>query len=246
MVGSLAWTALVMGLVGGSHCLVMCAAPCIAITRPDALVNAGGEAKASDTHTVQWHGPRSGAAKRMVAYHVGRLVGYAIAGALIAIAMQSFSWLTQQASAFRQAWIAIHVAVMAWGLMMLLLARQPAWFESVGRKVWGRVRPLVNAPGGVFAAGLLWALMPCGLLYSAMLVAALSGTPAQGAITMVMFGVGSGLWLLGAPWAWVALRQRANQWRTDWGTRLGGLLLCGVAAGALWHDLVVRPSLICQ
>lgn len=227
-----------MGLVGGSHCLVMCAAPCSVVTRPSALAT-------GDTQPVRWHNTR-GAHGRLLAYHLGRLAGYASAGAGVALAMQSFAWLTQQASGFRQAWTFMHVAVLAWGLMMLLLARQPAWVETAGRKLWGRVRPLVNAPGGVFAAGFLWALMPCGLLYSALLVAALSGGALQGAITMAMFALGSGLWLLAGPWAWLALRQRVNHLRADWGTRLGGLLLCGVAAWALWNDLVVRPSLICQ
>ncbi|RKH83388.1 sulfite exporter TauE/SafE family protein, partial [Corallococcus praedator] len=32
MLATLAWTALVMGLVGGPHCLAMCAAPCGALT----------------------------------------------------------------------------------------------------------------------------------------------------------------------------------------------------------------------
>lgn len=227
-----------MGLVGGSHCLVMCAAPCSAVTRP--LMPAGG-----DTQTVHWQHAR-GAHARLLAYHLGRLAGYASAGALVALAMQSFAWVTQQALGFRQIWTFMHVAVLAWGLMMLLLARQPAWVEAAGRKVWGRVRPLVHAPGGVFAAGFLWALMPCGLLYSALLVAALSGGALEGALTMAMFALGSGLWLLAGPWAWLVLRQRVNRLRADWGTRLGGLLLCAVAAWALWQDLVVRPSLICQ
>jgi len=78
------------------------------------------------------------------------------------------------------------------------------------------------------------------------LVAALSGGPVQGAITMALFAAGSGVWLIAGPWAWLRLSQRLNRARADWGTRLGGLLLCGVAVWALWHDLVVRPSLICQ
>ena len=229
-----------MGLLGGSHCLVMCAAPCSLVTRPSAPADADAA-----VHPVRWHSAR-GARIRLLAYHLGRLLGYASAGALVAIVLQSFAWVTQQATAFRQVWTFLHVAVLAWGLMMLLLARQPAWVEAAGRKVWARVRPLVAAPGGVFAAGFLWALMPCGLLYSALLVAALSGGALQGAVTMAMFALGSGLWLLAGPWAWLALRQRVNHLRADWGTRLGGLLLCGVAAFALWNDLVVRPSLICQ
>lgn len=235
MLASLASTALLMGLAGGSHCLAMCAAPCSVVT---------GQGAAQE-HALQWM-PRGAHLRRLVAYHCGRLLGYATAGALAAMAMQSLAWLTQQTSALRPAWTFLHVAMLAWGLMMVLQARQPVWVERAGRSVWARVRPLVQAPGGVFATGFLWALMPCGLLYSALLVAALSGGVWQGAFTMALFAVGSGVWLLAGPWLWLRLRQRMDALRASWGTRLAGLLLCGVAGWALWMDLVYRPSLICQ
>ena len=232
---SLASAALLMGLVGGPHCLVMCAAPCAVVT---------GQGQ-SQERVVQWL-PRGGHVRRLVAYHLGRLLGYAAVGALAAMAMQSLAWLTQQSTALRPVWTFLHVAMLAWGAMMVLQARQPAWVESAGRSVWGRVRPLVEAPGGVFVTGFLWALMPCGLLYSALLVAALSGGLWQGAFTMALFAVGSGVWLLAGPWLWQHLRHRVDAVRARWGTRLAGLMLCGVAVWALWMDLVHRPSLICQ
>lgn len=235
MLVSLASAALLMGLVGGPHCLVMCAAPCAVVT---------GQGQ-SQERVVQWL-PRGGHVRRLVAYHLGRLLGYAAVGALAAMAMQSLAWLTQQSTALRPVWTFLHVAMLAWGAMMVLQARQPAWVESAGRSVWGRVRPLVEAPGGVFATGFLWALMPCGLLYSALLVAALSGGLWQGALTMALFAVGSGVWLLAGPWLWQHLRHRLDAVRARWGTRLAGLMLCGVAGWALWMDLVYRPSLICQ
>ncbi|MBP7083624.1 MAG: sulfite exporter TauE/SafE family protein, partial [Giesbergeria sp.] len=150
MVGALAWTALVMGLVGGSHCLVMCAAPCSAVIRPGPI---DASASAASEQVVHWHRQERGGLRRLTAYHLGRLAGYASAGAAVAVAMQSFSWVTQQAHAMRSAWTFMHVAVLAWGLMMLLLARQPAWVESAGRALWSRVRPLIDAPGGVFFTG---------------------------------------------------------------------------------------------
>ena len=173
-------------------------------------------------------------------------MGYASAGAVAAMAMQSLAWMTQQTMALRPVWTLLHVAVLGWGLMMMVQARQPAWVERAGRAAWGRVRPLVAAPGGVFVAGFLWALMPCGLLYSALLVAALSGGPVQGALTMAVFAIGSGLWLVAGPWLWLQLRGRINAARASWGTRIAGFLLCAVAVGALWMDLVYRPSLWCR
>lgn len=228
MISSLAWAALLMGLVGGPHCLAMCAAPCGAIT-------AGGTSDAAQV--MRWM-PRGGQLWRMAAYHGGRLAGYAFAGGLAALTMDRLAWLTQQTAALRPAWTMLHVAVLAWGLLMMAQARQPAWIEHAGRSAWGRVRPLIANPGGVFAAGFLWALMPCGLLYSALLMAALSGGALQGAYTMVSFGVGSGLWLLAGPWLWQRVRSRLNLQCAGWGTRLAGLMLFGVAAIALWMDLV--------
>ncbi|MBU0828591.1 MAG: sulfite exporter TauE/SafE family protein, partial [Gammaproteobacteria bacterium] len=218
MLVTLASTALLMGLAGGSHCLVMCAAPC------GALTGQGGTVQESAEQAVHWV-PRGGVVRRTAAFHAGRLAGYAAAGALAALAMDSLAWLTQQTTALRPAWTLMHVAVMAWGLMMMAQSRQPAWVEQAGRAVWGRVRPLVGAPAGVLAAGFLWALMPCGLLYSALLVAALSGGPAEGALTMALFGIGSGVWLVSGPWVWSRLKGRLDAARTQWGTRVAGGLL---------------------
>lgn len=228
-----------MGLVGGPHCLAMCAAPCSAVVGGDA---ASGSVSAQP---LQWL-PAKKHRQRLAAYHSGRLLGYASVGAIAAMAMQSLAWLTQQTMALRPAWTMLHVAVLAWGLMMVVQARQPVWVERAGRAVWQRVAPVVAAPGGVFMTGFLWALMPCGLLYSALLVAALSGGALQGAFSMAMFGLGSGLWLVAGPWAWQRLRARLNTARADWGTRIAGFLLCGVATWALWMDLVYRPSLWCR
>ena len=241
MLFSLASTALVMGLVGGPHCLAMCAAPCSAVV-------GAGNTRPAQSHLeqpVRWTRQR-GKMQQLLAYHSGRLLGYAGAGALAAMAMESLAWVTQQTTVLRPAWTLMHVAVLAWGLMMVLQARQPAWVENAGRLVWGKVRPVVAAPGGVFATGFLWALMPCGLLYSALLVAALSGGALQGALTMALFALGSGAWLVAGPWIWGTLRNQINSARAEWGTRVAGGLLCAVAAGALWMDLVYRPSLWCR
>lgn len=244
-----------MGLVGGPHCIAMCAAPCTAVIEATQVTQdpAPAVSVAATEQPLQWH-PSSERKKlqrnphhlRLLAYHSGRLLGYSSAGAIAALAMQSLAWMTQQTAALRPAWTLLHVAVLAWGLMMVVQARQPAWIENAGRAVWVRVRSVVAAPGGVFATGFLWALMPCGLLYSALLVAALSGGALQGALTMALFGIGSGLWLLAGPWLWLRLRSRLNTTRANWGTRVAGLLLCGVAVGALWMDLVYRPSLWCR
>ncbi|GAO24635.1 hypothetical protein ALISP_4455 [Alicycliphilus sp. B1] len=194
MLLALASTAFFMGLMGGTHCLVMCAAPCAALT------GAGGAPGGSE-QVVRWM-PRGSVAQRTVGFHLGRLTGYGVAGALAAFAMERLAWLSQGSAALRPVWTMFHVLILAWGLLMMLQVRQPAWLEGAGRAVWGRVRSLVSRPGGLFVTGCAWALLPCGLLYTALLTAALSGSVQRGALCMVLFGVGSGVWLVVGPVAW--------------------------------------------
>jgi uncharacterized protein len=233
-----------MGLLGGTHCVAMCSAPC------GAVVGAGAPPVGTQPveQPLRWMQRRTASTTllRAIAFHAGRVAGYAAMGALAAWAMDSLAWLSQQSMALRPVWTFMHVAVLGWGLMMIAQSRQPAWIEQAGRSVWSFVRPLVGTPGGVATTGMLWALMPCGLLYSALLVAALSGGALQGALAMALFAVGSGAWLAAGPLAWQWGRKHIQALRGEWGVRISGVLLCGVAVWALWMDLVYKPSLWCR
>jgi uncharacterized protein len=181
----------------------------------------------------------------MWTFQGGRLLGYSLAGGAAGLAFQSFAWLSQNTAALRPAWTLFHLAVLAWGLMLLARARQPAWVETAGRGVWHKVRPLAQRRGGLVVTGALWAFMPCGLLYSALLVASLSGGPLQGALCMALFAIGSGVSLGLAPAALRRLQQLGNGLRKDSGTRIAGLLLAATAAWALWMDVAHRIAVWC-
>jgi len=220
---TLALTSLLMGLAGGPHCIAMCGAACGGVVR----------------------GSGRPAGRAMLTFQAGRLAGYATAGAAAGLAVQSFAWLASQTAALRPAWILFHLGVLAWGLMLLALARQPAWVDRTGRAIWQRVRPLAAARGGLLATGAAWTLMPCGLLYSALLVASLSGGPAEGAAGMALFALGSGVSLGLAPSLLARLRSWGDRWRRDTGTRLAGALLAATAAWALWADVAHRIAVWC-
>jgi sulfite exporter TauE/SafE len=112
--------------------------------------------------------------------------------------------------------------------------------------VWAYAQPVLRMPAGAWLAGMAWALMPCGLLYSAVLVAALSGSATAGAASMGAFAVGGALWLWMAPKVWQTLHARINTRRAGWGTRAAGGMLVGVALAALWTDLIVQPNAWCR
>jgi sulfite exporter TauE/SafE len=52
---------------------------------------------------------------------------------------------------------------------------------------------LLPAEGGLrdLAFGLLWGLLPCGLVYGALALSMASGTPLRGALVMLTFGLGT-------------------------------------------------------
>ncbi len=221
MQSTLAISALVMGLAGGPHCIAMCGSACAGI----------GRSGVKSTHSI-W------------IFQAGRLIGYSALGGLAAISMQSLGWLTVHAAPLRPLWSLVHVAAAMLGLMLLWQARQPVWLENSARKVWRQVR---NATGNVqdgapLLIGMMWSLLPCGLLYSALLVAALAGSVIDGIAVMALFALGSGVSLMLGPWLLLKLgRQGSGQWSI----RIAGLMLFGSSVWGLWMSLMHNTAPWC-
>ena len=100
MSATVAWTALVMGLVGGSHCLAMCSAPCAAVVgaarKPEGLT--------ALEQPIQWTNKKPRSVQpwlRTGVFHGGRIVGYAALGPMPAWAMDRKNKHTQQSLSIR-------------------------------------------------------------------------------------------------------------------------------------------------
>jgi sulfite exporter TauE/SafE len=221
-------TALAMGLAATPHCAAMCGAACAGLTG----TGQGREAGAGTVFVLR----QVATDRRTIAFHVGRLTGYSAVGALAALATQGLALLTAQGGALRPLWTLFHLLVLAWGLSLLVLARQPDWAQRASLQLWARIRPAVQGQGSLFAAGLLWVFMPCGLLWSALLVASLTASPWEGALAMGLFATASSIGLVLMPVLMAGLRS-AQGLGKDWGTRLAGAVLVFAALAALGMDL---------
>lgn len=214
---SLAVTALLMGLAGGPHCIAMCGAACAGI----------GQAAGSRKNVAMW------------SFQAGRVLGYSALGSVAAASMQGLGWLTVQSAALRPVWTLFHVATLVLGLLLLWQAQQPVWLEQAGRKIWSGARSLAQGRGrgAPLVIGALWTFLPCGLLYSALLVAALTGSALEGAAVMALFALGTSVSMMAGPWLWLRLKGKGTG---DWGIRLAGLALAASSSWALWmafaHD----------
>lgn len=206
-----------MGLVGGPHCVAMCGAACASLTqtnKPYALMQ----------------------------YHLGRLCGYAILGAVATFAMQSLAWLSGYTASLHPLWTFFHVLVFFWGLVLMIYARQPIWIEQTGRNIWQQVKKLSTLHAGNFYIGLLWALMPCGLLYSAVLLASFNGEPLSGALSMAAFALGSSVSLFIAPWLWLKIKTNVAE---PYGMRIAGFMISAASAWAIWMQLMHDTKVWC-
>ena len=242
-------SAALMGLAGGAHCLAMCSAACSGVAR------ACGGARHQ---------------RALVALLGGRLFGYAAAGALAAASVALLGEWAQTAAWLRPLWSMLHLAALALGVWLLWAGRQPAWMSALGQAAPMRLQrlPLAAAPAGSPAPaigsissgvamrgprrlgsgtlragliGVLWAALPCGLLQSALLLAALASTPVSGALVMAVFAITSSLSLWAGPalWSRLAGRDAAARWQSA-AIRGAGLVL---AAASLWALVMGWSSL---
>jgi hypothetical protein len=233
MDAALVLSALLMGLAGSPHCVAMCGAACTA------LAGRCGGARPQQA---------------LAGFHLGRLLGYAAAGAVAAGSVSLLAQFSQLTPALRPLWTLVHVAALGLGVWLLVKGRQPQWLEDLGRNT--RLAPAAAgqagmAPGGwqpvlgplkAGLAGTAWVAWPCGLLQSALVVAALGQHVAAGASIMAAFAVGSslGLWL--GPTLWWRLGAPGSRWLASggWAVRLAGLGLASASAWALGHGLWLR------
>jgi len=149
----------------------------------------------------------------------------------------------------------LHIAAALWGVWLMWLAEQPLWVNRTAQRVWqamsGRTRSLSTHWLAPLWLGMAWVLLPCGLLYSALLVAMFTAGALQGAMVMAVFALGGGLMLTVFPWLWSHISNGSNwnltpiQSMTSIGTRISGLMLALTAAWGLYSGLTHNASPWC-
>lgn len=168
-------SALILGLLGGGHCLGMCGGLMGALTLAIPKEQ------------------RSRRFRLLLAYNLGRILSYATAGLLIGLA----GWAVANSPA------ALFMRVLA-GLLLIAMGLYLAgWWsgltriESLGRGLWRYIQPVANRLLPVSSLpralllGALWGWLPCGLVYSTLLWSASQGNALDSALLMLAFGLGT-------------------------------------------------------
>lgn len=173
--------ALIAGLLGGTHCLLMCGgiAGALGLSTPAAAARAGRSLRYP------------------LLYNAGRVASYALAGTTAgalgdaALTLAGLPQLRVVASGL------VAVIMVLLGLRMLAGGRHFAWLDGIGLAVWRRIAPWtrwlfpIRTPARAFAAGMAWGWLPCGMTYAMLTAAAMTADALQGATLMLMFGIGT-------------------------------------------------------
>jgi uncharacterized protein len=173
--------ALMAGIAGSAHCVAMCGGVAGALSmRARATINNRGESL-----------------RDAGLYHAGRIGGYAVAGyafGFVGVALESALDFSMLMAVVRFAAALLIVLIAA---RILLGWNTLAAIERLGARFWRMIQPLVRRAAVTpsharsLILGLLWGWLPCGLVYSMLLFAALNATPLHGAAIMVAFGIGT-------------------------------------------------------
>jgi len=133
----------------------------------------------------------------IAAYNFGRIGSYALAGAIAGgLGQELFQLISPQYGHLILQAIGSSVMI---GIGLYLAGWFPgfAQIERLGRPLWAKIEPHaqkllpVRSPLQAFFFGLLWGWLPCGLVYSTLILATSAGDALHGAVFMLAFGLGT-------------------------------------------------------
>jgi uncharacterized protein len=213
-------SAFLVGFVGSGHCLAMCGALSQGFAR-----SCGGGC--------------SGNLRR----NLVRIAGYGLLGAL-AGGLGNTGLAVTRALAYRDVLQSLSgVLMLVTGAVILLGSNRMAWLARPGLRLLPllvRIRMhLPKSQGWMrdLSAGLLWSLMPCGMVYAIIVSAWLSTSALQGGLLLLSFGLGTLPSLLSLELLLAQLQRRPKYRRV----LAAGLLLLGASAVAIAQDWLHLP-----
>jgi len=222
-------SALLAGLFGGVHCAAMCGGIAVSLSL-------GGR---PSSPLAQWW--------QALQPNLGRILGYALAGALVGGAGRGLIELIRSAGLIALLRGALGLVLVLVALRMLGQARGFDPLAGPAQRLWQALRPLQRhlLPADTVAKrlgiGLLWGWLPCGLSLSLLAVAWLQAGALAGALTMLAFGLGTLATLLPLTWTGARLGQRLQ--RSGARTLAGALVMLAglITLAAPW--LMQVPAL---
>lgn len=210
--------ALLAGLLGGGHCVGMC-----------------GGIVGAVTMTLPGSKPKL---PFVLAYNLGRIGSYGVAGVIAGAVGASSFFLDHVLPVEKVLYALASLMLVLLGLYLAGIWRVLTRLEALGGRLWQHLQPYskrllpVRTLPQSLMLGVLWGWLPCGLVYSVLVAAVATGSPVQGGLLMLAFGLGTLPTLLAMGMAAVRLKKLLQHL---WFRRLSGLLIAGFGLLALYR-----------
>lgn len=168
-------SAFLIGIAGSVHCVGMCGG----------IVSALTFSLPKNQPQMPFH----------IAYNIGRISSYSIAGALTGTLGGIFSHQIANGLNWLQLFSAIFLVLL--GLYIGEWWRGLTYLERLGKKGWKYIQPLSKAfvplkhPLYALPYGVIWGWLPCGLVYSTLTWSLAASDGLTGALIMLFFGLGT-------------------------------------------------------
>ncbi|MEZ0232481.1 MAG: sulfite exporter TauE/SafE family protein [Methylophilaceae bacterium] len=214
------FSAFLVGLLGGGHCVGMC-----------------GGIVGAVTMTLPHSKPKLGF---VLSYNTGRIVSYGLAGLLAGFLGASGLFLNHVLPVQKILYGLASGMLVLLGLYLAGIWHGVTYLERIGVALWVRLQPYskrflpVQTLSQGFLVGAIWGWLPCGLVYSVLIAAIATGNALDGGLLMLVFGVGTLPTLLAMGMAAVKLKKVLQN---IWLRRLSGLIVLYFGVAGLWRLL---------
>ncbi len=174
--------AFVMGLFSSMHCIGMCGSIIGTLT-----LSLDSKVRNNKARLAAF----------VLNYNLGRIASYTIAGGLAGLVSAVLTFPVDVKMGHRLLQLSSALVMASAGLYIAGWFPHFAYVEKMGTLLWKKIEPFgrklipVRTRFNALLFGMVWGWLPCGLVYTALLLAATEGDVFKSAMTMLAFGLGT-------------------------------------------------------
>jgi len=242
---TLTFAAFIAGILGSLHCIGMCGGIACSAGYVD-----GNSVKnaASNEHEIKFIQYKPSPFLNTLKFNFGRILSYTILGALFATVGHHIIHLSDSRTilSYFRYFSALLIALI--GFKYLFDFRLIDKLEKAGYHLWSWLKTKLNinkylSSKSLIPLGMVWGLLPCGLIYTMLISASSAGSIWGGSLIMFTFGLGTLPAMLSISSITKTLKESAN---SQWMKTVFGIALLMLSLLLVMLEVNSPPSDICH
>ena len=242
---TLIFAAFIAGILGSIHCMSMCGGIACSAGYLDGK---DADKRPSNEHEIKFVKKKSSPFLNTLKFNFGRILSYSLLGALFASVGHHIIHLSDSRSilSYFRYFSALLIALI--GFKYLFGLQIIDQLEKGGYRIWSWLKTKFNinnylSSSSLIPLGMVWGLLPCGLIYTMLISASSAGSVWGGSLIMFAFGLGTLPAMLSVSSIAKTLKESANN---RWLKTVFGLSLLMLALVLVVLEINTAPNDICH